>query len=163
MLVAVLGDTHVPTKAKGLPVDGWRKLGSPDRILHTGDVCEPGLLDELAELAPVDVAMGNCDPPEVRAWGARDAVELELDGVRVAMLHDSGPSRGREGRLRRRFPEADVVVFGHSHLPVCERAEGVLLLNPGSPTDRRRAPHHTIARLHVSGGRADAELVRVER
>lgn len=163
MLVAVLGDTHVPTKAKGLSTDAWRKLGSPDRILHTGDVCEPGLLDELADVAPVDVAMGNCDPPEVRSWGARETVELSLDGVRVVLVHDSGPSRGRSERLRRRFPEADVAVFGHSHMPICERADGLLLLNPGSPTDRRLAPHHTLARLHLDDGWATAELVRVER
>ncbi len=121
------------------------------------------MLDELADLAPVEVAMGNCDPPEVRSWGARDTVELTLEGVRVVMVHDSGPSRGRAERLRGRFPEADVVVFGHSHLPICERHEGLLLLNPGSPTDRRRAPHHTLARLDVTDGRAAAELVRVER
>lgn len=163
MLVAVLGDTHVPMKATGLPLDAWRKLGSPDLILHTGDVCEPGLLDELADLAPTHVAMGNCDPPEVRAWGARDVVELTVEGVRMAMCHDSGPSRGRAERLRDRFPAADVVVFGHSHLPLCERADGLLLLNPGSPTDRRRAPHHTLARLEAADGRARASLLRVGR
>lgn len=161
-LIGVVGDTHVPSRGRTLPVEAWKRLVDCELILHTGDVCDPALLDELAEWAPVEVAMGNCDPPEVRAWGARDVVSLDVEGVGVAMLHDSGRRDGRPERMRKRFPDAAVVIYGHSHVPLIERYGGLLLVNPGSPTDRRRSPDHTIALLRVEDGRADAELVVVD-
>lgn len=162
MIVGVLSDTHVPSRGRSIPGAAWDRLAGADLILHAGDVCTTGLLDELQGLAPLHVAVGNCDPAEVRAWGARDRVELELDGVRVAMVHDSGATEGRARRLRRMFPEADVVVFGHSHMPLLAWEEGLMLLNPGSPNDRRRAPRHTIAMLTILGGEATAELVSLD-
>jgi putative phosphoesterase len=161
-LIAVISDTHLPMRGASLPAAAWEAIAEAELILHAGDVCATSLLDELALVAGVHVCMGNCDPPEVRSWGATDHVEIEVDGVRIAMLHDAGRAEGRAGRMRGRFPGARVVVFGHSHLPVAEDVDGLLLLNPGSPTDRRRAPRHTIALLRVEDGRAEAEIVPID-
>jgi hypothetical protein len=94
--------------------------------------------------------------------GARDEVHLELDGVRIAMLHDAGPRARRAERMARLFPDADVVIFGHSHEPLIEHTDGLLLLNPGSAADRRRQPFHTMAVLRLDNGDADAEIVRLD-
>src|SRR5215210_1582598 len=117
MKVAVLADTHTRGMSRPLPMGSWAYLESADYILHAGDVVDPALLAELQMLAPVTVVMGNCDAMDVREWGAEEEVELDLGGVRVAMLHDAGPRQGRRERMRERFPNARVVVFGHSHLP----------------------------------------------
>jgi uncharacterized protein len=120
------------------------------------------VLDELAAYAPVHVVRGNNDGPDVAAWGAPDTLEIELGGLRVAMVHDSGPAAGRAARLRRRFPAAGLVVFGHSHIPVDQAAAGQRIFNPGSPTDRRRQPHGTLGVLDIDGGRlVTAAIVEV--
>jgi putative phosphoesterase len=121
-------------------------------ILHAGDVCTAGVLDELAQYAPVRVVLGNNDGPDVAAWGAPELATLEVEGFPVAMIHDSGPSAGRLPRLRRAFPGARLVVFGHSHIPADDAADGVRIFNPGSPTDRRRMPHGTIGLLDIADG-----------
>jgi hypothetical protein len=132
-------------------------------ILHAGDVCVAGVLDELAEYAPVRVVCGNNDGPDVVAWGAPETVELEVGGLSVGMIHDSGQATGRTTRMRRRFPAADLVVFGHSHIPLDETGDGVRIFNPGSPTDRRRQPHGTIGLLDIADGRlVRAEIVEVD-
>lgn len=136
--ILVLGDTHIPDFAPRLPKTLGRYVRSADLILHTGDVTSPSVLDELAEHAPVHAALGNDDGPDVEAWGARFEVRLELDGLRIAMLHDGGRRDGRQRRLARRFPDADLIVFGHSHIPIDTPVDGVRLLNPGSPTWKRR-------------------------
>lgn len=123
-----------------------------DLILHAGDVCVPSVLDELASFAPLVVVRGNNDGPDVATWGAPDEVQLDVAGLAVAMVHDSGAKQGRGRRLRRRFPEAALVVFGHSHIPVDVVEDGLHLVNPGSPTDRRRQPHGTIGLLDIDGG-----------
>lgn len=123
-----------------------------DLILHAGDVCTAGVLDELAQYAPVHVVHGNNDGPDVAGWGASETLDFELDGVRVGMIHDSGPGKGRTARMHRRFPDADLVVFGHSHIPLDETGDGVRIFNPGSPTDRRRQPHGTLGVLDIEGG-----------
>ncbi len=138
------------------------QLDGVDVILHAGDVCLPSVLDELAAYAPVHVVAGNNDGPEVEAWGAPETLEIELDGVRVAMIHDSGQKQGRAARMRRRFPEADLVVFGHSHIPWDTEENGQRLLNPGSPTDKRRQPHGTMAQVVIDAGRiVSVQIVRV--
>ncbi len=159
--VLVLSDTHVPDFARALPAALQPALRRAELILHAGDVTSPALLDDLAEFAPTHVALGNGDGSDVAAWGGRPEVRLSVDGVPVAMVHDSGPKAGREPRLRRRFPEARVVVFGHSHIPVRQRTDGVLFLNPGSPTWKRRQPYPTFARLTISGGRIAATVVEL--
>jgi uncharacterized protein len=106
--------------------------------------------------------LGNNDGPDVAEWGAPEVLDLTLEGVRVAMLHDSGPAAGRLARMRRRFPDADLVVFGHSHIPLSESGQGLRIFNPGSPTDRRRQPHGTIGLLRFEAGRvASVRIVPV--
>ncbi|CCH76788.1 conserved hypothetical protein [Nostocoides japonicum T1-X7] len=153
MDVAILSDTHSPRFWKACPPRVAAALEGVDLILHAGDVCRAETLEELAAYAPVLVALGNNDGPDVAAWGAQEVVETTLDGLRVAMVHDSGPAAGRGRRLRRRFPDADLVVFGHSHIPWDETHAGQRHVNPGSPTDRRRQPHGTMARMTVADGR----------
>lgn len=155
-LAVVLADTHIPRRAKALPEGLIPYLEKADLILHAGDLMDPGLLDELSAYAPVRAVRGNLDPPDPRL---PDVQELAFGGASIAMTHDSGPKKGRRGRMRRRFPEARVVVFGHSHIPWLEDEEGLLLLNPGSPTDRRRQPDHTFALLGVEDGSVSAEVV----
>ena len=131
-------------------------LQSADLILHAGDLMDPALLDELAGYAPVRAVRGNLDPPDL---DLPETLEFDFGGIRVAMIHDSGRKQGRRRRLRRRFPGARVVIFGHSHIPFLEDESGLMLLNPGSPTDRRRQPRHTFALLHAEGGRVRAEIL----
>ena len=133
-----------------------------DLILHAGDVCTASVLDELAEYAPVTAVVGNNDGPDVATWGATETAELTPEGLRIAMIHDSGPAPGRLARMRARFPVADLVVFGHSHIPMDVAAHGFRIFNPGSPTDRRRQPHGTLGLLRVADGALlDARIVEV--
>ncbi len=152
MRVAVLSDTHSPRFWKGCPSAVAAHLDGADLILHAGDVCTADVLDELSAYAPVRVVLGNNDGPDVATWGAPETLELDLAGVAVAMVHDSGPAAGRMARLRRRFPRADLVVFGHSHIPFDQAEAGVRIFNPGSPTDRRRQPHRTLGELTFADG-----------
>ena len=156
MKVAVLSDTHSPRFWKGCPPAVARHLAGADLILHAGDVCTAEVLDELATYAPVGAVLGNNDGPDVAAWGAPETLELELDGLAVAMVHNSGPADGRVPRMRRRFPGADVVVFGHSHIPMDRSEDGLRIFNPGSPTDKRRQPYGTLGELTIT----DGELVQ---
>lgn len=152
MRVVVLADTHGPRRWKSCPPAVAARLRHAEVILHAGDVCVPAVLDELAEFAPVHVVAGNNDGDDVVAWGAPETLEVELGGLRVAMIHDSGQADGRPARMRRLFPRADLVVFGHSHIPMDVTAAGVRIFNPGSPTDRRRQPHGTIGELDIDDG-----------
>jgi hypothetical protein len=162
MRVAVLSDTHAPRRWKACPPEVARRLEGVDLILHAGDVCRAAVLEELAAFAPVRAVLGNNDEPDVAAWGAPETLELDLDGLPVAMVHDAGPAPGRARRLRRRFPGAGLVVFGHSHVPLDLTAEGVRIFNPGSPTDRRRQPRGTMGLLRVVDGRlVEAGIVPV--
>jgi putative phosphoesterase len=137
-------------------------LRGAELILHAGDVCVPSVLDELAGYAPVKAVRGNNDGPDVAAWGAPDTLEFELAGLPVAMVHDSGPAARRTARMKRRFPGAELVVFGHSHIPLDETGDGVRIFNPGSPTDRRRQPHGTIGLLRIEDARIiEARIVPV--
>lgn len=160
--VAVLADTHAPRFWKSVPPAVAARLHDADVILHAGDVCTPHVLDQLATFAPVHVVLGNNDGPDVAAWGAPETLELDLDGLRVAMIHISGDKTGRAARMRRRFPDADLVVFGHSHIPWDTEQGGQRLFNPGSPTDKRRQPHGTMGHLLIDGGiLVSAEIVPV--
>jgi putative phosphoesterase len=151
--VAILSDTHAPRRWKRCPAAVAERLDGVDVILHAGDVCTAGVLDELSAFAPVHAVLGNNDGADVARWGAPERVQLTLDGLPLAMIHDSGPRTGRPARLRRMFPDAAVVVFGHSHIPMNEVHGGQRILNPGSPTDRRRQPPGTMAELVIVEGR----------
>ena len=159
MLVVVLADTHIPRRAKGLPDGLTPHLESAGLILHAGDLLVEDVLHELRAYAPVRAVKGNVDGWEVRL---PQTLEFEVEGVPVAMIHDSGPKQGRRNRMRKRFPPARVVVFGHSHIPWLEDEDGLMLLNPGSPTDRRRRPDHTFALLWVEGVEVRAEILTLE-
>lgn len=159
MRVAILADTHAPRRWKKCPPRVAEHLRDADVILHAGDVCTAGVLDELAGYAPVHAVLGNNDGPDVAAWGAPETLELDLAGLRVAMIHDSGPADGRAARMRRRFPDADLVVFGHSHIPMDQTNAGVRIFNPGSPTDRRRQPRGTIGILDIEHGEVVAAQI----
>ncbi len=163
--VAVLGDTHLRGGAEGLPAAAVREIGLADVVLHAGDVVDLAALRALEAMVgtrPFHVVLGNNDRELVGRLPER--IELELAGVRVAMVHDSGARAGREARMRRWFPTADVVVFGHSHEPWAdEGAAGQLLFNPGSAVQRRRQPHRTMGVLELAGGRvADRRIVVVD-
>jgi putative phosphoesterase len=153
MRIAVLADTHSPRRWKQCPPAVAAALRGVDAILHAGDVCAAATLDELAAWAPVHAVLGNNDGPDVAAWGAPKTLQLDLDGLPVAMIHDSGPAPGRPARLRRMFPDAALVVFGHSHIPLDETHDGQRIFNPGSPTDRRRQPRGTMGELSIEDGR----------
>ena len=161
MRIVVLSDTHIPDFAKVLPKALVPFLRNAELILHAGDVTSRTVLDELSSYAPLHVAMGNNDGDDVAAWGARHEVEAVVDGIPIAMLHDSGRREGRERRLRRRFPDAKLVVFGHSHIPVNTEVDGVRFFNPGSPTWKRRQPVPTFGVADVSGGRLRARIVEL--
>jgi len=162
MRVVVLADTHGPRRWRECPPRVAARLRDADLILHAGDVCTASVLEELSGYAPVYAVLGNNDGPDVAQWGAPEAVELELAGVRVGMIHDSGAAAGRTARMRRRFPYADLVVFGHSHIPMDETGDGIRIFNPGSPTDRRRQPHGTLGVLTLDSGEIrDAAIVPV--
>ena len=150
--VVVLADTHAPRRWRACPPRVAEHLRHADLILHAGDVCTAAVLAELAEYAPVTAVAGNNDGPDVTEWGAAETAELDLDGLSVAMVHDSGAAAGRVARLRRRFPRADLVVFGHSHIPLDQSAGALRIFNPGSPTDRRRQPHGTLGLLEIDSG-----------
>jgi uncharacterized protein len=162
MRVVALADTHAPRRWRGCPPPVAEHLRGADLILHAGDVCTAGVLDELAGYAPVVAVYGNNDGPDVAAWGAPETLEMDLDGLPAAMIHDAGPARGRNARMRRRFPAAELVVYGHSHIPLDQAASGIRIFNPGSPTDRRRQPHGTVGVLQISRGRiTSARIVPV--
>jgi len=163
MRVIALADTHAPRRWKTCPpaVAPW--LRQADAILHAGDVCVAAVLDELAGYAPVHAVVGNNDAPDVAAWGARPTIEIELAGLTIAMIHDAGAAAGRLRRMRTAFPHADVVVYGHSHIPLDAGDGKFRIFNPGSPTDRRRQPHGTIGVLEIDDGRLlEARLVEVD-
>ncbi len=162
MRVVVVSDTHAPRRWKSCPPAVAGQLRGADLILHAGDVCTAGVLDELRQYAPVQAVIGNNDGPDVAAWGAEPTLEDDLAGLRVAMLHDSGPAAGRLARMRRAFPAARLVVFGHSHIPLDEHDERLRIFNPGSPTDRRRQPHGTVGVLRIESAElVEARIVEV--
>ncbi|MEO3804552.1 metallophosphoesterase family protein [Nonomuraea sp. B1E8] len=159
MRVVALSDTHAPRRWRSCPPRVAEHVRGADLILHAGDVCVPSVIEELVAYAPVHVVKGNNDGPDL---DAPETLELTLDGLRIGMIHDSGPAKGRLARMRRRFPRADLVVFGHSHIPLDESDGGLRIFNPGSPTDRRRQPHGTLGLLTIErGALTRAEIVPV--
>jgi uncharacterized protein len=157
--VAVIADTHLPRGARRLPDRCAELLRAADLILHAGDVCSLEALEELQALGPpLEAVHGNADEPELRRL-LPESLVLEVEQVRIGMLHVPGPRAGREVRLAARFPGADAVVYGHTHVPQAERVGGVWILNPGSPTERRRASSHSMLLVGVHGRRLEPELV----
>jgi putative phosphoesterase len=159
MRVSVISDTHMPRGGRSLPPRCVERLRAADLILHAGDVVARAFLEELQGFGPpVEAVHGNVDEPELRAMLPEERI-VTVEGVRIGMTHVPGPAAGREERLAARFPGCAAVVYGHTHLPQVERAAGVWILNPGSPTERRRAPARTMLELDVQGAELLPELV----
>jgi len=162
--VVVLSDTHVRSGGATRLSDAAAGLvAAADVVLHCGDFVAPSFLHELQESGPVYAVLGNNDVELVDILP--EELVVELGGVMIALVHDAGRAKGRPARLARRFPDCDVVVFGHSHVPVNEPGlDGQWLMNPGSATQRRRQPHHTLGLLTLEDGRVTGhEIVVVDR
>ena len=161
--VVVVSDTHVPQKAKAVPAAVWSAVERADVVVHAGDWTGVPLLDELEARARLLVAVwGNNDGDDLRAR-LPEVARTTIDGVRLAVVHETGQKEGRETRMDRAFPETDLLLFGHSHIPWDSTTpRGLRLLNPGSPTDRRRQPTGTFLTLSVADGALhDVALVPV--
>ena len=151
----------MPRGKRRLPETCVKAIVAADLLVHAGDFTGPETLAEIQALGPPLVAVhGNVDAPKVQAT-LPERVSFEASGATVAVIHDAGPRRGRLERMRREFPDADAVIFGHSHLPLHESADGFQIFNPGSPTERRRAPAHTMGIAVAEGGRISFELVEI--
>lgn len=166
MLLAIVSDTHLPRGPRQIPEACVERLAAADLILHAGDFSALAVLQALETLGPVVAVRGNVDDRELQRR-LPDARVVEVEGARIGMVHDAGPAAGRVPRLRRRFPGCDAVVFGHSHVPLHLRSPGgrrgrFQVFNPGSPTDRRRQPRHTMGIARVEGARVEFELVTLD-
>ena len=162
MRLAIIADTHLPRGRRELPVACVERLRAADAILHAGDFVAASVLRGLEALGPpVHAVAGNQDDPALRR--VLPAVRsVAVGGATIAMVHDAGPAAGRLARMRRRFPQADALVFGHSHIPLLEAgADGFALFNPGSPTDKRRQPAFTMGLATVADGVVRFELVEL--
>lgn len=153
MRLLLLADTHLPKRAKALPEQVWQEVAQADVVFHAGDWVEPPLLDELeSRSARLIGVYGNNDGEELRRR-LPEVARAELDGIRFAVIHETGAAQGRERRCDKDFPDTDVLVFGHSHIPWdTVTPNGLRLLNPGSPTDRRRQPHCTYQTAEITDG-----------
>ena len=159
MIVAAIGDTHLPRGSRALPEACVRRLRAADAIFHTGDHSSVASLAALRELGPpVHAVFGNADEPAVRELLPEDLV-VELGGLRFGMTHEPGPRPGREEHLVARFPGCGAVLYGHTHEPHVARHDGVWILNPGSPTERRRSPAWTMLELRLTRGELVPELI----
>jgi putative phosphoesterase len=158
----LISDTHVPARARTLPDEVWRAVDEADVVIHAGDWVSPSMLGQLAERSTQLVAVyGNNDGPELRAR-LPEVAHIVLDGVRFAVVHETGSKVGREQRADRAFPATDVLVFGHSHIPWDTLSPaGMRLLNPGSCTDRRREPFRTYMTAVLDDGRVTVTLHQI--
>jgi uncharacterized protein len=161
MRIAVISDTHMPRGARRLPEACVERLRVADLVLHGGDVTGTSFWEELGELGRrVEGVRGNMDQPDLAAVLPATRV-VEAEGVRIGLVHIPGPAAGREARLAARFPGCAAVVYGHTHVPQVERVRGVWMLNPGSPTERRRAPTRTMLELRIAGQEVVPELIDI--
>lgn len=157
----MIADTHLPRGTRALPAACSEELARADLIIHAGDLTSRALLEELSEFgAPVQAVHGNADEPWLRETLPEELV-VELEQVRLGVFHIPGPAAGRAERLERRFPACDAVIYGHTHLPVVERRGERWLLNPGSPTERRRGPFRSMLIVEISGRLIEPLLLRL--
>ena len=158
-MIVIIADTHMPKGRRRLPERCIEILACADSVVHAGDLTTVSVLDELRALCPtIHAVHGNVDEPALqRALPA--TLEIELCGRTIGVTHDAGPAQGRLARMRSRFPGADAVVFAHSHLPLHEEDDGFQIFNPGSPTERRRAPRRSMGLLSCEDGRLVFEHV----
>jgi putative phosphoesterase len=161
VLVAVIADTHMPRGGRRLPDACFERLRAADLILHAGDVTAEGVFEELAALGPpLHAVQGNMDDAAL-CERLPSTLVVEAGGLQIGMTHDPGPRAGRGERLASGFPGCAAVVYGHTHEPEVSRAGEIWILNPGSPTERRRAPSHTMLALDARDGEIRPELIRL--
>ena len=159
MLIAVISDTHMPRGGRQLPDACVERIAGADLVLHAGDFTSATTFAEIELIGgPLLAVHGNVDEAELRRRLPAERI-VGAGGARIAMTHDAGPAKGRLARMRRRFPDADACVFGHSHIPLHEERDGFQIFNPGSPTERRRSPHHTMGLARIENGGVAFELV----
>jgi putative phosphoesterase len=160
--IAIISDTHLPRGERRLPAACVLRLQAADMIIHAGDLITASVLDQLRAFGEVAAVHGNVDNAAVRTL-LPDRLELRVGEARLGIVHDAGAAKGRRARLRRSFPEADAVIFGHSHIPLLERdpASGFQIFNPGSPTDKRRQPSYTMGWAHVNSGEISFEIIEL--
>jgi putative phosphoesterase len=159
VLIAIVADTHLPRGSRVLPEACLERLRTADLVLHAGDLATAGVLEDLCALGPPVAAVhGNIDSAEVRRTLPERQV-VDAAGALIGIVHDAGPAKRRLRRMRMAFPECDAVVFGHSHIPLHEEEDGFQIFNPGSPTDRRRQPRHSMGLARVRDGRVTFEHV----
>jgi hypothetical protein len=158
--IAIISDTHLPRGARALPAECVHRLRAADLIVHAGDFGEMSVVEHLRALGPLVGVHGNVDDADVRA-ALPVAALVNAGERRIAVIHDAGRRGGRLDRMRARFPDADAVIFGHSHTPLHERGpDGFQIFNPGSPTDKRRQPRYTMGVCHA-GADLEFELIDV--
>jgi hypothetical protein len=161
VVVAVISDTHLPLGTRRIPNECVASMRASDLILHAGDFTYPEVLEELQSLGPPVAAVhGNVDTEQLRRT-LPEATLVEADSAKIAIVHDAGPAHARLERMRARFPDADAVIFGHSHIPLHEERDGFQIFNPGSPTDKRRQAHFTMGIATVEQGGIRFELVNL--
>jgi uncharacterized protein len=162
MLVGVIADTHMTGGPRKLPASCIERLAECRLIVHAGDVMTEEALGEIEAIGPpVEAVFGNVDSPELRRRLEPELLLALPAGVKLGVVHDAGPSKGRIERLRLRFPDADAVVFGHSHMPLHERTGDFQIFNPGSPTQRRRASYHAMGLARLEPGAISFEHLRL--
>ena len=162
MVIALISDTHLPRGARRIPDACVERMRASDLVIHAGDISTREALAEIEAVGPPVAAVhGNVDSADLRA-ALPEARLVDADGATIAVVHDAGPATGRLKRMRTRFPDADAVVFGHSHIPLHQEDGGFQIFNPGSPTDRRRQPRHTMGVATASAGALDFELVTLD-
>jgi putative phosphoesterase len=161
--IAIISDTHMPRGRRRLPDGCVARLKAADLIIHAGDLSAMSVLEELREYGEVAAVHGNVDDAEVRAALPSRTAITPPGGPQIGVIHDAGPARGRIERLRKAFPDARAVIFGHSHIPLHERsADGFQIFNPGSPTVRRRQPAFTMGLAHARGDRVSFRLITLD-
>ena len=162
MQIAIIADTHMPKGSRRLPDACIERLRAADAIVHAGDFTRAEVLRGLESYGGVLAVQGNVDDAELRAL-LPERLTIDQGDIRLGVVHDSGPGRGRLERLRGWFPDAHAVIFGHSHIPLHEQAQdGFQIFNPGSPTERRRAPRHTMGRACIGHGAVTFELIGLD-
>ena len=163
MLIALISDTHLPRGSRRLPDACVARLRDSDLIVHAGDIVTAAALADIKAIGPpVTAVYGNIDSAELQRL-LPEVAGVDAEGANLTIVHDAGSAGGRLNRLRKRFPQADAIVFGHSHIPLHERADdGFQIFNPGSPTDRRRQPKHTMGLARATNGAISFELIELD-
>jgi len=160
LLLTILSDTHISSvkrsRAADLPPVVWESIKESDAVIHAGDIVESSLLTAIAAVKPVYAVLGNNDI----GMTLPESLELYFESIKVCVVHDAGPRKGRPERLKRRFPHANVVIYGHSHIPDLQTHDGLLIINPGSCTDKRREPKFSFGRLAIEGSSTRPYIVR---